>query len=173
MDFWASIVTEADTIMATRLIVATLLGAFIGFEREYMGKAAGLRTYALVSLGACLFSLVSIFGVQNLPSPSNIDPEFFRHNYDSSRIASQIVVGIGFLGAGMIIFRGSRIEGLTTAAGLWVSAALGTAVGFGYYFVSVVAAISVLGVLLFMKRLESWNHPNSYERHKDSGEHGQ
>ena len=70
-----------------------------------MGKAAGLRTYSLVALGACLFALVSIFGVQVLPVPQGIDPTYFRHNYDASRIASQIVVGIGFLGAGLIILR--------------------------------------------------------------------
>ena len=144
--------------MAGRIVVAAILGALIGYEREYMGKAAGLRTYSLVSLGACLFTLISIFGVQNLPVPIGVDSTYFRHNYDASRIASQIVVGIGFLGAGLIIRRENHVEGLTTAAGLWVSAALGTAIGFGFYAIAGAATVVALAIFLFLKKIEPADH---------------
>jgi len=155
-EFAISIVTGTEAVMALRLIVAALLGALIGYEREYMGKAAGLRTYAIVSVGACLFTLVSIYGVEQLPSfvAPEISSGNFNVNYDPTRIASNIVTGIGFLGAGLIILRGSRLEGLTTAAGLWVAAAVGTAVGFGYYIVSGVTVLIVLVILLFLTKVE-------------------
>jgi|SRR3989344_2679237 len=156
VDFAVEIATSNATL-ALRLILAAIAGALIGYEREYMGKAAGLRTYALVSLGSCLFTLVSVFGVQQLP-PVDAPSEFFNYNYDASRIASTVVSGIGFLGAGSIILRGSRVEGLTTAAGLWVAAALGMAIGFGYYALTGVGVITTLAVLLFLKRIEPRDH---------------
>lgn len=148
--------TGVEMVMALRLLAAAFFGALIGYEREYMGKAAGLRTYALVSVGACLFALVSIFGVHQLPSSPAppMSSGNFNINYDPTRIASNIVTGIGFLGAGLIILRGSRLEGLTTAAGLWVAAALGMAVGFGYYVVSAVTVFVVLAILLLLNRIE-------------------
>jgi putative Mg2+ transporter-C (MgtC) family protein len=154
-------IVTSNATLALRLLVAAIAGALIGYEREYMGKAAGLRTYALVSLGSCLFTLVSIFGVQQLP-PAISPSEDFNYNYDGSRIASTIVTGIGFLGAGSIILRGSRVEGLTTAAGLWVAAALGMAIGYGYYALTGVAVITTLAVLLFLKRIEPKDHGHEY-----------
>lgn len=150
-------IDASDGVMAFRLVLAVLLGALVGFEREYFGKAAGFRTYSLVSLGACLFTVLSIFGVTQLLQPGDYGGEF-RYNYDPTRIVSQIVVGIGFLGAGLIIFRGFRIEGLTTAAGLWVAAAIGTAVGFGFYFVALVAAVLELFAFYVLKRAEPHEH---------------
>src|SRR3989344_3164499 len=153
--------------MLVRLLVSIILGAAVGFERDYVGKAAGMRTYALVSLGACLFTVISIFGVHHLETPPAIavdDTSFrFSYNYDVTRIVSNIVVGIGFLGAGLIVFRGFRIEGLTTAAGLWVAAAIGTAAGFGLYLVGFVAAVLELAVFFLLKRVEPPEHPAGSE----------
>lgn len=117
-----------------RLLLAALFGGLVGFEREYSGKSAGVRTYALVSVGSALFTLLSAYG-------------FSGSATDTSRIASQVVVGIGFLGAGEILHRGTKtVIGLTTAAGLWVAAAIGMAIAVGWYEVGI--ATSILVVLL-------------------------
>lgn len=162
--------TDVQLVMALRLLAAAFFGALIGFEREYMGKAAGLRTYALVSVGACLFALVSVFGVNKLPeTPAPmISGGSFNINYDPTRIASNIVTGIGFLGAGLIILRGSRLEGLTTAAGLWVAAALGMAVGFGFYVVSAVTVLVVLAILLLLNKIELGQRAEEYDSPNDT-----
>ncbi|MBI5135172.1 MgtC/SapB family protein [Candidatus Uhrbacteria bacterium] len=119
----------------TRLLAAAIFGGVLGLEREYYGKSAGVRTYALVGIGSALFTLLSQFGF----SGSGSDP---------TRIASQIVVGIGFLGAGLIIHRDvAHVEGLTTAAGLWVVASIGMAFGVGWYAVGILAACITLIVL--------------------------
>jgi len=115
-----------------RLVVATALGAAIGLERELDEKAAGLRTHMLVALGSALFTLVSAYGFS----------EFVGHDrvsFDPSRIAAQIVTGIGFLGAGVIFRSGFNVRGLTTAASLWLVAAIGMAAGAGYWQGAVVA----------------------------------
>ena len=151
--------SATDAVMALRLIVALILGAMVGYEREYVGKSAGVRTYSLVSLGACLFTLISLFGISQIPDIAMPSTEAFRLNYDVTRIVSQIVVGIGFLGAGIIIFRGSRIEGLTTAAGFWVAAAIGTTVGFGFYGLAVLTTVLVLFIFFIVKRFEPPDHP--------------
>ena len=115
----------SDTDIALRLLAATLLSGIIGLERERGERAAGLRTHALVGLGSCLVMIVSAFGFEDWHySPGALDP---------SRIAAQVVSGIGFLGAGVIIFQrdGGAVRGLTTAASVWVVAAIGLAVGGG------------------------------------------
>lgn len=137
-----------------RLIIALVLGAVVGIEREFVGKAAGLRTFSLVSLGACLFTAISLFGVNRLVAPDPHIDAFVTYNYDPARIISQIVVGIGFIGAGLIIFRGYRVEGLTTAAGLWISSAIGAAVGLGFFLVATVASLLTLIIFYFLKRVE-------------------
>ena len=104
--------------LSIRLVVALLLGGLIGIEREFRAKAAGFRTHFLVSVGSALFCVVSQYG-------------FGEEMKDASRVAAQVVSGIGFLGAGMIIFQKNVIRGLTTAAGLWVTAAIGLACGAG------------------------------------------
>lgn len=114
-----------------RLSLALLLGGAIGIEREYRAKEAGFRTHFLVALGSALFCLVSQFGF-------GIDLK------DSSRVAAQVVSGIGFLGAGTIIFQKNVVRGLTTAAGLWVTAAIGLACGTGMYLPAVVTTLMVL-----------------------------
>ena len=117
--------------ISLRLFVALLLGGIIGIEREYRSKEAGFRTHFLVAMGSALFCIVSQYG-------------FGFDLKDSSRVAAQVVSGIGFLGAGTIIFQKNVVRGLTTAAGLWVTAAIGLACGAGMY---VVASISVAMVL--------------------------
>lgn len=120
-----------------RLLLAGVLGAVIGLDREYRAKEAGFRTHFLVSLGSALFMVVSQFGFGSV-----LDAQ--GGNYDGSRVAAQIVSGIGFLGAGTIIFHKQFIRGLTTAAGLWTTAGIGMAVGGGMYFIGVAATILVL-----------------------------
>lgn len=126
---------EPETItIFWKMLLAVFLGAAIGVEREVAHKFAGMRTHALVALGSVLFTVIS----QTL-SGSTVDP---------TRIAAQIVTGIGFLGAGMIVFDRSRIKGLTTAAGVWVAAAIGMAIGFDLYSVAVFTTF--LTVLVFV-----------------------
>ena len=121
--------TELDITL--RLAVAMLLGGVIGFEREYRAKDAGFRTHFLVALGSALFCIVSQYG-------------FGFELKDSSRVAAQVVSGIGFLRAGTIIFQKNVVRGLTTAAGLWVTAAIGLACGTGMYLPAIVTTLMVL-----------------------------
>lgn len=132
-----------------RITLAVVLGMLIGFEREYRGKPAGLRTYMLVALGAALFTVMSVYSLL---------PELGRSSFDPSRIASQVVVGIGFIGGGLIVLRGGRMEGLTTAAGLWATAAIGMAAGFGFYIVATYSTILVLFVLWILRSFEHRLH---------------
>lgn len=115
-----------ELTMLARIGIAALGGAVIGFERRQAGKSAGMRTLMLVSMGAALFTLVSIFGFQG---------------HDPSRVASGVVAGVGFLGAGAILRDGTSVRGLTTAASVWVAAAVGTAAGTGLYIVAFGAAL--------------------------------
>ena len=120
-----------------RLFVAALLGGLIGLEREYREKAAGLRTHFLVALGSSLFMIVSAYGFDGaLTNP--------QMRLDVSRIAAQVVSGIGFIGAGTIIFQKNAIHGLTTAAGVWVTAAIGLTCGAGMYILALSATLLVL-----------------------------
>lgn len=121
----------------SRLLLATLLGAVIGFEREYHAKEAGIRTHLLVALGACLFMILSVYGFDFMLDRDHV-------SFDPSRIASQVVTGIGFIGAGTIILQKQMVRGLTTAAGLWVTAAIGLACGNGMYVVALVTTVIVL-----------------------------
>ncbi len=123
--------------MLIRLLVATALGALIGFEREYRAKEAGVRTHLLVALGACLFMILSIYGFDFMLDRDHV-------SFDPSRIASQVLTGIGFIGAGTIILQKQMVRGLTTAAGLWVTAAIGLACGAGMYVIAIVTAVIVL-----------------------------
>jgi len=121
--------------MVLRLLLAAALGAIIGYQRERAGKQAGLRTHILISTGAALISLISIYG--------------FGDASDPARVAAGVVVGVGFLGAGVILHRqGGIVAGLTTAATIWVVAGIGLAAGTGLYIVAAVATALVLGVLI-------------------------
>lgn len=121
-----------EFFMVGQVILALILGGILGWQRERWGKWAGPRTYALVAGGSTFFTILSItaFGA------------------DTARVASQIVIGIGFLGAGTILHRDNKVEGLTTAAGLWMSAAIGMAVGVKYYVVAAVVSLLVLIILM-------------------------
>ncbi len=123
-------------------MIATLMGAFIGLEREKHGRPAGLRTHALVSLGSCLIMLISVYG---FPEVTNRDP---------ARLAAQVVSGIGFLGAGTILREGTSIRGLTTAASLWVVAGIGLAIGSGFYLGGIVTTFFSVLVLVYLDNLE-------------------
>ncbi|HOX36482.1 MAG TPA: MgtC/SapB family protein [Candidatus Brocadiia bacterium] len=127
-----------------RLIFATLLGGLIGAERERHGRAAGLRTHSLLALGSALITIVSIKVSCAVPGIAT----------DPGRIAAQIVTGIGFLGAGVIMHHGATVTGLTTATSIWVTAGLGLAVGMGFYAEGCFAATTVLVVLLILRPLE-------------------
>ena len=126
--------------LIVRLLAATVLGALIGLEREYHAKEAGVRTHLLVALGSCLFMILSIYGFDAFLDNENV-------SYDPSRIASQVVTGIGFIGAGTIILHKQAVRGLTTAAGVWVTAAIGLACGNGMYILAAVTTVTVLGSL--------------------------
>ena len=128
-----------------RLIVATILGGSIGTERQRHDNGAGLRTHMLVCLGSCLMMIVSAYGFNDVLAQNHIA-------LDPSRIAAQVVSGIGFLGAGTILFlRQEIIKGLTTAAGLWTAAGIGLATGGGLYFAAGVTTALVLIVLILVK----------------------
>ena len=138
-----------------RVIVSIILGFTIGIERELTNKSAGLRTHILVCLGSTVFTILSIYGFspqQLVPVAAN--PDTYRIVQDPARIAAQIITGIGFIGGGAVLHHGVSISGLTTAASLWITAAVGMAVGTGSYPVAVVAAILTLVVLVAVRKLE-------------------
>ena len=128
-----------------RLILSVILSGIIGLEREKRRKDAGFRTHILVGLGSTLIMLTSLYVFDIYKDSTAIDP---------ARIASGVITGIGFLGAGAIIRSGGDVKGLTTAACLWIVAAIGLAVGSGYYFASFVTSIFTLIILLFFSRME-------------------
>ena len=123
---------------ALRLFVAAMLGGVIGLEREYRAKEAGFRTHFLVALGSGLFMILSQFGFDDVLG------HYEQVSLDPSRIASQVVTGIGFIGAGTIIFQKHVVRGLTTAAGLWVTSAIGMTAGAGMYVLSIATTVLVL-----------------------------
>ena len=120
-----------------RIIIAALLGGAIGLEREYRAKEAGFRTHFLVALGAALFMILSAHGFEGVLISDS-------HRLDVSRIAAQVVSGIGFIGAGTIIFQRHAVRGLTTAAGLWVTAAIGMTAGAGMHLLATTTTLLVL-----------------------------
>src|SRR6202044_3215096 len=136
-----------DSDMLIRLLAAAALGSLIGFERERLLWAAGIRTHMLVCVGSCLIMIVSQYGFSNILTHPNVV-------LDPSRIAAQVVSGIGFLGAGAILARGEIVKGLTTAASIWTVAAIGLAVGGGLYFAAGVSTAVILAILAGVKPLE-------------------
>ena len=123
--------TDHIITFTIRLIVAMILGGIVGLEREYRAKDAGFRTHFLVAIGSALFTLISMYG-------------FADGVKDTSRVAAQVVSGLGFLGAGIIVFQRNVIRGLTTAAGLWVTAAIGMACGVGQFYMAVLVTLLML-----------------------------
>ena len=136
----------ADLDVVLRLTLAAGLGSLIGVERERLAWTAGLRTHMLVSVGACLCMIVSAYGFNAALGPHVI--------LDPSRVAAQVVSGVGFLGAGAIIMRNEVVKGLTTAASLWAVAAVGLAVGGGLYVAAIAATVIILVILAGLKPIE-------------------
>lgn len=133
-------------VVLTRILVACLLGGIIGFEREHSrNKPAGFRTHILVCMGSCLVMLIAHFTITAYSGQVNIDP---------TRIAGQVVSGIGFLGAGAIIRHGASVKGITTAASIWVVACVGLACGIGFYTGAVFATLLIWAVLIYLKAVE-------------------
>lgn len=145
---------QTEIEVSIRLLVALLLGAAIGVEREYTHHSAGLRTMAAVSLGSCLFTVVGIY-------PVHTDP---------TRVAAQVVTGVGFLGAGAILRSGISVRGLTTAATIWVVAAIGVAVGFGLIILPALATILMLVFLVVLKPIEERLFRSSAHAHVEENE---
>lgn len=127
---------DIDWLPFAYLIIALLLGASLGVERTLAGKTAGLRTFGLVSMGSCLFILLARF----------VMPTIEAYSYDPLRVAAGVIMGIGFLCGGVIIFKDAHISGLTTAAGLWVAAGIGMAVGYGLVTLALFATLATLVV---------------------------
>lgn len=128
-----------------KLLLSMLLGSVVGYERKRKGQSAGVRTFALIAMGATLAMLLSIYVPQEYMGLKNGDP---------GRIAAQVVTGVGFLGAGAIIQMKGSVRGLTTAAGIWMVATIGMAVGVGMYWVSVAATALILFILVQLERIE-------------------
>jgi putative Mg2+ transporter-C (MgtC) family protein len=139
-EFWAQ---NGEIII--RLLVAVGLGMAIGLERVFVHKEAGMKTHAMVSLGAAVFMIISETMTLKYISLPGLSP---------TMIVAQVVVGIGFLGAGSIIFQGNRVSGLTTAGGLWVTAGIGMAAGFGFYSLAVITTVLVILVLIVVSIAE-------------------
>jgi putative Mg2+ transporter-C (MgtC) family protein len=131
-----------------QLFLAIILGGIVGLEREFTRKEAGLRTFSLVSLGASLFVIVAYKIFDLLEGRHGIE-------FDPTNIIGQIVLGVGFLGAGLIIFRRVRVEGLTTAAALWVAAGIGAAIGVHFYFIAIFVTFLTLLVLAGFRLVEA------------------
>jgi len=134
--------------MVAQLLLAIFLGGIIGFEREVQKRTAGLRTNSLVCLGATLFTSISLNASYQLSGEISA-------SLDPSRVIAAIVTGVGFIGAGLIIYRGFKVEGITTAAGIWTVAAIGVAIGTELYLVAIFTTFLVLGILNILRTFES------------------
>jgi len=141
-----------------RILVAAVFGGVLGLERDIRGRAAGFRTHLLVCAGSALFTILS----SHISTSGVFTPSDFTAVTDPGRIAAQIVTGIGFLGAGVIIKEGFTIRGLTTAACLWITAAIGMATGAGFYTIAALTTLLALFSLLLLRRLERFYRRDSY-----------
>jgi len=137
----------SDAEISLRLAVAAVLGMAIGLERQRVDQPAGLRDHALVAVGSCLIMIISAYGFAHVTHAPDVV-------LDPSRIAAQVISGIGFIGAGTIVLRRNVVRGLTTAGSIWAAAALGLAAGGGLYFAAFAAAILILAILAGIKSLE-------------------
>ena len=137
------VITNQDIIM--RLLIALIVGGLTGLERESSHQFAGFRTHILVSVGSCITSITSLSLFFQYNSYSNIDP---------ARLSAQVLSGVGFLGAGAILKTSNGIRGLTTAAGIWATACIGIAVGYGYYILAISAWLFVMITLYILKNID-------------------
>lgn len=149
--FWDTFIDAISTTEVTftggcfKLLLSMLLGSVVGFERRRRGQTAGVRTFSLIAMGSTLAMLLSIYVPQMYEGCLDGDP---------TRIAAQVISGIGFLGAGAIIQMKGSVRGLTTAAGIWMISAIGMAVGCGLYMISVIATALILFILVLLERIE-------------------
>lgn len=143
-----------------QVLLAAFLGGLIGLEREYKRREAGLKTFSLVSLGACFFTVLAIY----LSSPQCQFSSFVQ--VDPGRVIQAVAIGIGFIGSGLIIYHKFQVEGLTTAATLWASAAIGVGVGLGLYFLAVFGALLIILILAGFRLVEEklFHKYQDYER---------
>lgn len=143
MDFFNQLVPPWGNLLliALSLLMATILSGIIGFEREYHGHPAGLRTHILISVGSALIMILSVYGFQST-------------SRDPARLAAQVIPGIGFLGAGTIIQTGTDVKGLTTATTLWVSMAIGLATGSGNFVIAIIATAIAFVALVALRKVE-------------------
>lgn len=151
------IAANAFLVAFLEVILALCLGCLIGVERTVAGKMAGVRTYGLVAMGSCLFIIISEM-VSTTHTAFPVDP---------LRLAAGLVTGIGFLGAGLIIFKDSRLNGLTTAAGLWVASGIGMAIGFGFYSIAVFVTFLTLFTFTVLWSLENKIKRLAQREHSD------
>jgi putative Mg2+ transporter-C (MgtC) family protein len=156
-------VTPSDLELAGRIGLAVLLSGMIGLEREVTDKTAGLRTHISVALGACLFGIISAYSFHAFGKVPRNDSSY---QVDVSRVASTVVTGIGFLGAGAIVKQGATVRGLTTAGSMWVAAAIGLGCGLGVYFASVVTTAAMLGALVVLRAPDRWIQRRFTRRHQ-------
>lgn len=148
MEILNEIDLNQNLIILFRISLAVILAFIPGIERELTGKFAGLRTHILVCVGACVFTLLSIYGFK-----MHVAVDIVGTN-DPARIAAQVITGIGFIGAGTVMRHGSNVFGITTAATLWMCAAIGMSCGCGEYAIAIIASIATLFVLILIRRLE-------------------
>jgi len=138
--------------VALRIAVAVILGALIGVERELTGQVAGLRTHITITLGAAVFAIASAYSFSEFIAPTNDT----NYRVDVTRIASNIVTGVGFLGGGAILKHGASVRGLTTAASIWVAAAVGLAAGLGSFYVAVLSTVVLVILLTVLRGPRRW-----------------
>ena len=149
-----NIMATPEFQMGLRIISAGALAFILGFEREITNKYAGLRTHILVSLGACIFTLISIYGFPTFADGDNVILDQATGIRDTGRVAAQVVTGIGFIGAGTVLRNGPTVFGLTTAATLWMAASIGMACGCGLFGIATVSTIVSVGVLTLIRIFE-------------------
>jgi putative Mg2+ transporter-C (MgtC) family protein len=149
--YWSAPEVAANLVVFLNLFGALLLGLLVGYERSYHGRAAGMRTYGLVSMAAAALTVIAGY------------PSFWYGGHattvvaaDPTRVIQGIVTGVGFLGAGVIMKEGLNISGLTTAASIWASSAIGVLVGIGFYSAAIMLAVLSAGCMMWMSKLEGW-----------------
>ena len=143
-----NILSEYDIIILSRISLSILLSFILGFEREITGKFAGLRTHILVCVGSCVFTILSVYGFK---MPETVG---FLGINDPARIAAQIITGIGFIGAGTVMRHGANVLGITTAATLWICAAVGMACGTGEFKIALIATLATSAVIVLIRIFE-------------------
>lgn len=158
------VVTLSDRELVFRLVLAFVLCAALGVERSWRGQFAGLRTHILVGVGACLFTLLSAYGFSAFVPTQPAGNETVVPVVDPTRIAAQIVTGVGFLGAGAILREGANVRGITTAAALWMAAAIGMGCGIGFYLGTITTTVLVFVALVLFRPLGDLVHERAQRR---------